>query len=274
MAYENFKPLIWSKYIQHELEKFTVLQEDCNTQFQGEVGLGKTVKIVGVGRPTVGTYVPGSDINAAETPPDNSIYLAVDQYKYTHFLVDDVDEAQAKEGLMQAYMEESTRALAENRDSYVAALATGALASMTSASTSAKTAANAKAAVDAGLAALYENGVSLSDQVVITVSPWFYVAFKNALTTDLTANVDMVKKGVIGTYSGATVKMSNNLYSDGTDDYMMIRTKKAIAFAGGISKTEAYRPDKQFADAIKVLDTFGAKIVRPKELYVLKAHNS
>ena len=51
MAYENFKATIWSKYIQHELAKTTVLQEDCNTRFQGEVGLGKTVKIVG-GRPT------------------------------------------------------------------------------------------------------------------------------------------------------------------------------------------------------------------------------
>ena len=29
MAYNNFKPTVWSKHIQRELEKATVLQEDC-----------------------------------------------------------------------------------------------------------------------------------------------------------------------------------------------------------------------------------------------------
>jgi hypothetical protein len=126
--------------------------------------------------------------------------------------------------------------------------------------------------VDAALVTLWDNGVKISDDVVITITPWFYALLKNALTAELTCNVDMIKKGILGTYNGALVKMSNNLYSDGTDDYMMVRTKEAIAFASGIEKTEAYRPDKQFADAIKVLDTYGAKLVRPKELCVIRAH--
>ena len=53
---------------------------------------------------------------------------------------------------------------------------------------------------------------------------------------------------------------------------MMIRTKKAIAFAGQINETEAYRPEQLFKDDVKGLDTYGAKVVRPKELYVVKAH--
>ena len=43
MAYANFKPTVWSKKIQRELEKLCVMQEDCNTQWQGEVGVGKRV---------------------------------------------------------------------------------------------------------------------------------------------------------------------------------------------------------------------------------------
>jgi hypothetical protein len=269
MAYDNFKSIVWSKYIQHELEKITVLQEDCNTRFKGEAGLGKTVKIIGVERPTVGTYVPGADIASAETPPDNSIFLNIDQYKYTHFLVDDIDEAQSQEGLMQAYMKESTAALAEARDSYIASLASG--ASLASTSAQITTTTDARKAVDDALVTLWDNGVKISDNVVITISPWFYALLKNALTAELSANVDMIQKGILGTYNGAVVKMSNNLYNDGTDDYMMVRTKGAIAFASGIEKTEAYRPDKQFADAVKVLDCYGAKLVRPKELYVIKA---
>ncbi len=270
MAYENFKPTIWSKYIQHELAKATVLQEDCNTRFQGEVGLGKTVKIVGVGRPTVGTYVPGQNIQEAQTPPDTSVLLQIDQYKYTHFLVDDIDQAQSIDGLMQAYMKESTAALAEARDSYIASLAAG--AEYKSDSLLIDTPEKARKAVDDALVVLWDNGVKITDEVVITVTPKFYALLKQSIASEISNNVDLIKKGVLGYYSGAAVKMSNNLYNDGTDDYLLVRTKNAIAFAAGIEKTEAYTPEYQFADAIKMLDCYGAKIIRQKELYVIRAH--
>ena len=57
MAYSNFKPLVWSKHIQRELEKATVLQEDCNTEFEGEARQGSRVKILGVARPTTRVLV-------------------------------------------------------------------------------------------------------------------------------------------------------------------------------------------------------------------------
>jgi hypothetical protein len=173
---------------------------------------------------------------------------------------------------MQAYMQESTAALAEARDAYIGTIATQATQASTSAAIT--TASGAKAAVDLAFTTLWNNGVKITDDVVITITPWFYTLFKGALTESLTDNVNLIKKGLVGTYNGAAVKMSNNLYNDATDDYMMIRTKNAIAFASGIEKTEAYRPDKQFSDAIKILDTYGAKLVRPEELYVIKARKS
>lgn len=272
MAYENFKPTIWSKQIQLDLEKELILVNDCNRNFQGEVGEGKRVKIIGASRPSVKTYTPGADIAAAETPPDTSIFLDVDQYKYTHFLVNDVDEAQSIEGVMSAYMKGSSRELADTRDEFVGSLAAG--AKHISGSLKVETGTQAKTAVDAAFVQLWENNVRIGDNVVIEVTPAFYSLFKASLTELLTTNVDVVRKGVVGMYNGATVKMSNLLHNDNTDDYIMVRTKDAIAFAGGISKVEAYRPEKQFSDAIKALDTYGAKIVRPEELYVIKAHYS
>jgi hypothetical protein len=50
----------------------------------------------------------------------------------------------------------------------------------------------------------------------------------------------------------------------------MIRTEKAIAFASQIQNVEAYRPEGLFSDAVKGLHVFGAKVVRPKELYGLR----
>ena len=272
MAFENFKPTIWSKYIQLETSKICVMEEDCNTKFQGEIGVGKQVKIIGAGRPKVGTYIPGSNIAAAETPADTSVYMNIDQFKYTHFLVDDIDEAQAVDGLMQAYMKGSAEELAATRDAYIAQIA--ALGGTASASTQISDATGAKTLVDDGLVTLRTNGVKISTPVVLTITPWFYNYLKDYIVNYGTDNMELIRKGIIGMYNGATVKISNNLYNDGTDDYMLLRTKDAVAFAAGISKTEAYRPDLQFSDAIKVLDTYGAKVVRQDELYVIKAHKA
>ena len=76
MAYTNFKPTIWSKQVQMDLAKLMVFREICNTNFQGEAGRGKTVKIVGISKPTVKTYAPGTAIAAAETPADTAVALS------------------------------------------------------------------------------------------------------------------------------------------------------------------------------------------------------
>ena len=110
MAYSNFKPLVWSKHIQRELEKATVLQEDCNTEFEGEARQGSRVKILGVARPTIGDYT-GQNIGAPEDVPDTAVYLDIDRAKFFNFGVDDVDKAQSVEGLMQALMAESAAGL-------------------------------------------------------------------------------------------------------------------------------------------------------------------
>ena len=81
-----------------------------------------------------------------------------------------------------------------------------------------------------------------------------------------------LKKGVVGKYGNALVTIENKLYDDETDKWCLLRTTKAIAFVGQIDKVEAYRPHDAFSDAVKGLFVFGAKIVRPEQLYVIKAH--
>ena len=80
----------------------------------------------------------------------------------------------------------------------------------------------------------------------------------------------MLKKGIVGMYDGCKVSISNNPYTSGTSYYGMIRTDKAIAYAGQVDITEPYRPHDYFKDAVKCLTVFGTKTVRPKELYGLR----
>ena len=270
MAYSNFKPTIWSKFIQTELEKKCRLVEDCWTQFEGEAKQGSRVKILGIGSPDIFDYVPGTGIPAPVAVDGTDINLDIDQAKAFNFMIDDIDKAQSVSGLMETLIKEATAKMARTRDSFVASLAKD--SENSSDSTQVTTAAKAKALVDEALLALRENDVDIEDEVTITVSPFFYQLFRDALTELKTNNDELIKKGVVGMYDNCKVKLSNNLYNDGTDDYMLVRTKRAIAFAGGIDETEAYRPESFFADAVKGLNVYGGKIVRPKELYVIKAH--
>ena len=270
MAYSNFKATIWSKQIQLDLAKTMVFRDICNTKFQGEAGRGKTVKIVGVSKPTVKNYVPGTSIGTPETPADTSMELAIDQYKYSNFLVDDVDDAQSNTDIMKALMKGSADEHAEVADAYIGSLLKNAKHVKNSAAIA--TPEDAKKAIDDAFVNLWEEGVKTGRDTYIVVSPWFYKLFKNSLTEVLTDNVDMVERGIFGMYNGAYVKMSNNIFNDGTDDHIAVMTKDAIAYADGIEEVEAYRPQDSFSDAVKVLHTFGAKVVRPEQIVCLKVH--
>lgn len=269
MAYNNFKQTFWSKHIQHELEKKAILAEFTNREFQGEAKFGNKVKILGVGRPTVGNYV-GTSIGDPETVADSSVFLTIDKAKYFNFMVDDVDKAQSVPGLMESLMDEATIAMGLQIDTDIAAQAVN--AGTLSASTQVTTAAGAKTLIDAGILALRENDVQISDEVVMELPPFIYQLMKDKYIELDTANSEMMKKGIMGYYDNIRVRISNNLYNDGTDYYAMIRTKKAIAYVNQIDKTEPYRPQGLFSDAIKGLNVYGIKTVRPKELYAIKVH--
>ena len=271
MSYANFKPIIWSKFIQHELEKKSKLVDACNRKFEGEAKQGARVKILDALSPDVFDYSQNEGLDDPQVLGDgNSVYLDLDQARAFNFMVDDIDRMQSMDGLMESIMVEAGRKVLWHREKFVGSLAQG--ASYISNSISISTPKAAKAAVDNGLLVLREHDVALDDSVYIEVSPFFYQLFRDDIVELKTDNVDIINRGIVGMYDGAKVRMSNCLYNDGVDDYCMIRTNRAIAFASCIDETEAYRPEKFFSDAVKGLNVFGGKIVRPKELYVIKAH--
>lgn len=271
MSYSNFKPTVWSKYIQLELPKFTVFKQDCDFKFEGEAKKGKRVKILNVGKPTIKDYVPGTDIDSPETVPDASTYIDIDQYKYFNYGMDNIDEAQAMEGVMEALQEETTRGLAEKEDTFCAEqIAKN--AGYKSASTQVNTSDLAKSEIDKLFVKLWKNGVSSKDNITLYLTPEIYSLFQDKLIKLKTDNDKLISDGVLGMYNGAKVKMSNNIYNDGTDDYIILKTSKAYAYCNGIDKLKPYEPEKGFAEAVKGLNTYGGKMIRPKECAVLKCH--
>ena len=84
-------------------------------------------------------------------------------------------------------------------------------------------------------------------------------------------NSDTLGTGFVGMFDNFKVYMSNCIVKDAANyHFCYARTRKAIAFVGQMKKMEAYRPEGLFADAVKGLHVYGAKVVRPSELVVLK----
>jgi len=268
----NFKPTFWSKYIQTELAKDLVVANWCDYKFEGEIKNGERVKIVGAVRPTINTYVPGTDITI-ESLADNAQYLDIDYADYFAFEVDDVDKAQSMPGYLDAQFSEAKKALAEKEDATVAQVAAlGALTNMKSSSLDISAQTSPTDSIDAGLVKLYKNNVSTKEVLAADLNPEHITLIRSKLQSLFTDNVEYIKMGAIGKYNNVMLRLSNNLYNDGTDDYELLRTKKAVAVANQIDKVETARKEKGFASIIKGLNVYGAKVVRPKELYVIKAH--
>ena len=271
MAYTNFIPELWSEAIQRELEGSYVFAEDCNRQWEGDVKKkGDTVHILGVGKPTIKKLLredASNDIDGPEEVTDTDTTLVIDQIDYFNYMVGDIDKAQAIGGLMDALSKETSEALADTVDKYIAGFAVAEGVPKLTAAAQEVTKDNILGILDSAIQKLYENDVKNSTEVVVTISPRFYTLFKQAYIKADTNNSAMLKNGRVAMYGNVTVKMSNNVHKtdDGADN-IMIRTKRAIAFAQPLTHTEAYRPEKKFADAVKGFILYGAKIVRDKEI--------
>ena len=268
----NFKPTFWSKYIQTELAKDLVIANWCDYKFDGEIKHGERVKIVGAVRPTIGTYTPGTNISV-EKLGDNAQYLDIDYADYFAFEVDDVDKAQSMPGYLDAQFSEAKKALAEKEDATIAKVAgQGALAGMTSASLDISAATSPLDSIDAGLLKLYQNNVSTKEELAADLNAEHIVLIRSKLANLFTNNVEYIKQGAIGKYNNVLLRLTNNLFNNGTDDLELLRTKRAVAVVNSIDKVETCRKELGFASIIKGLNVYGAKVVRPEELYVIKVH--
>lgn len=305
MAVTNFIQTVWSKKIQDDLELKCKLVDNCLRDYEGDVKQARSVKILGVGDPTIAAYNSGTDISIEEMT-DASQILTIDQANYFAFYVDDVNQAQSVPGLKEKYQEKAVHGLAIQRDSYVAglikdankvptadttvtngktyySLSNGVFTAVASASgnpktsgyyedkatvATAKSEAAVKAAIDAAIVALRER--NFDEEGVIEITPAVYNLFKNNLITLSTNNPEYIKKGIVGVYDDFNVVMSNNMAKDATHSYCCVRGKKAIAFAGQINEVEALRAEKRFKDIIRGLDTFGSKVIDADRIQVIK----
>jgi len=271
-------PTIWSAKLFQELDKSHILVNLCNRDYEGEIkNYGDTVKINAVGDVTINNYAPNvtsitpQQLSAAQT------ILEIDKAKYFAFYIDDVDNAQTNIKLMGEGMRKSAYALADTADQLIAGFHSQ--AGVTVASTSiARAGGDILDSLSDVAKALDENNVPSQGRWMV-VPPWYHQILIKAevLQTDGSIVADQTyRNGHVGRAFGFDIYMSNNLSTgpatgNTLSHYILAGVQRAMSFAEQIVKVEAYRPENSFADAVKGLHVYGAKVIDPNALVRINA---
>lgn len=275
MTVASFVPEIWAAELLDSTQKSLVFASPnvVNRDYEGEISeMGDTVHINSVSDPTITSYTRGAtltyeDLNTADQT------LVIDQAESFSFNVDDIDKRQMAGDVLTKGLQRAGYKIADIQDQYVEALFANAANTVNSGSAVAVAANDPTAAYDDVLVplsvALDEADVPSEGRFVV-VPPWFHgrmLSDDRFVRADAAGGVrgGVQGNGFIGEAAGFMVYKSNNCTLVTGDDYRISAgTTDAITFAEQITETEALRLQTTFADAVRGLYLYGAKLVRPE----------
>lgn len=277
MAIVNFISEVWAAELLTSLKKALVYAGPgvVNRRYEGVIAnAGDTVRITSISRPSIADYVAGSTVITPEPLTDASRSLVISQSKYFAFEVDDIEKRQAQSGVLEEGMREAAFGLADVADQYVAGLHTGVQAANVLGTRIIDTADKAYNGLVDLVVKLDEANVSSAGRWSV-IPPWYHgLLLRDARFTDASASgmASAALNGQVGMVAGMSVLRSNNTPNPTADHRVVIAgTEDAISFAEQINKTETFRPENAFSDAVKGLHLYGAKLVRPDGLATLTA---
>lgn len=280
MSVTNFIPTIWSARLLRHLDKKHVYANLLNRDYEGEIkNFGDTVKINQIGDVTIKNYQKSTDIEAPEELSGEQLMLTIDQAKYFNFGIDDVDAAQVNPKLMDKAMMRAAYGMNDVTDQFAANLLyTGTDAGNVLGTDDSPIVPTADDAYDALVdmsTLLTEANVPMEGRWVV-VPAWYHgllLKDKRFVGNGTDYNKAILEGGEVGVAAGFRVSLSNNVPNTSGAKYKIIAgTNEAGSYAEQILKTEAYRPEKRFSDAVKGLHVYGAKVLQPKCLAVLTAN--
>lgn len=280
MAIKRFRPEVWSANLLVALRKALVYAGPTivNRDYEGDIqDAGDTVRITSISDPTIDDYEANTTVITPEELNDAQRTLVVDQAKYWAFKVDDVDARQAKGNVIPEAMNRAAYRLSDVIDQYVASLYTG-VSSSNDLGTIPVTSSSPADAYDNILVPL---GVKLDEANVpsegryCVMPPWLHgrlLRDDRFVRADASGSTEALRNGFVGRANGFDLFKSNNAPNPTGDDYVVqAGTQMAISFAEQINKTEAYRPESSFSDAVKGLALYGAKLLRPDAIAIATA---
>lgn len=269
----TFIPEFWARALLSSLKKAHVFAAPgvVNRNYEGEISeAGDTVRINSVGRPTISTYTPNSTTITPEKLTTAQRSLVIDQAKYFAFEIDDVDRRQVQGDVMAEGMDEAAYALSDVADLYVESIIRSGVQAANALGTISLATSTPEDVYDDLLiplkVVLDEADVPMEGRYCI-IPPWVHgrlLRDDRFVHADKSGNAGTLRNGVAGDAAGFSIRVSNNSVNTTGDDWSVAAGHPmGVSYAEQINKTEAYRPESSFADAVKGLHLYGAKVVRP-----------
>lgn len=278
MSLNNFIPEVWATGLLRNLHKQLVFGQAnvINSDYEGEIAnLGDTVRINAIGPVTVRSYTKDTDIANPDALTDAQTALFVEKADYFNFAIDDVDRLQQQPKAMDEAMYEAAYAMGTNLDTYLAGLYTdvassnmigsdGAPKTLTAATDMYPYITELKRVLD-------EANVPQAGRWLI-VPPWCQALMlqdDRFVRSFDPAQFPVLRTGTVAQAAGFDILLSNNVTANGNNYRIMAGYPGAWTLAQQVNKVEAYRPPLRFADAMKGLHLYGAKVTRPQGLALL-----
>lgn len=272
MSYEKFKANVMAAKIMEDRTRASAFINHTVREYEGLLrNVGDSVTIKGAGKVAFTHTSDGKPIKLGDpqTPEGTNAILTVKQQDAFNFMVPDIDAAQGAKDAIALYRRQVSNELAMIQDRYIASMAQSPLAKLASANATQATKANILEMLDDAVQWLQEGDVPTTEKVTAFVTP---AAFKLIRQNDISLDTDnskMLASGAVAKYNNLDIVISNNVVRNNGVDYCMIMTDKAIAFVDAITKIEAKRANDYIADEVRGVSLYDAKLIRPKELYVL-----
>lgn len=291
MAITNFIPKLWDAAIQLPYENALVFGQPSvvNRKYEGTIRQqGDTVNITTIGDPTIKTYDKGADITV-EDLTDGTLKLVIDQGDYFAFRVNDVDAVQAAGDFRSPATQRAAYGLKDKVDKYIAGLFK--LTAANGGPATANTLGNVSVIDGTGTGkpgtgqttafnVLVNLGKALNKQSVPTdgryaiVPPEFLAALlqdPRFTRVDASGTSEGLRNGIVGRAVGFDILLSNNVPVASTRSLICAGVPGALSFASQLTETEALRSQGRFADIVRGLNVYGAKILRPEGLATANA---
>lgn len=270
----KFIPQVWSAKILDALDKELVYSKLFNTDYEGEIqNYGDTVHIGSVGNVSISDYSPATG-GELEAPEDVICYeetLTIDQMKAFNIKVDDVYKVQRTANLLEAATTRAGYAFADTCDKYLAGLVAKSANKVvgTDDAPEAVTADNAYEILVKLKTALDKQNCPKQSRVAV-VPPEFegFMLLDPRFVKATDKGDEATAEGTIYRAAGFEVAVSNNvpMTSDEKGYKVVAGSPVQGTFAQQILKTEAYRPENSFSDAVKGLHVYGAAVLESNAL--------
>ncbi|MGL5050903.1 MAG: P22 phage major capsid protein family protein [Fusobacteriaceae bacterium] len=262
MAYNSFKPTIWSEIVERNFRKNLVLGNlimDMSDKIATE---GKSITLPSFDAVSIKDYTGAI---TTEEVVDGVQTLLIDKAKYFSVKVDDIDAAQVKGDLLVKLGQRGGYQLADAFDTEVAKI-------------HAKATVKVEATSGTIVQSIYKLGALMTSKNVPTAGRWLVLdPMTHALLLAEVPTIstgensfNVAKEAFVGRFGGFDIFVSNNIQLDVAKPQCLAGVRESAAYASQIDKVRAMSMEGSFAEKVEGLNSYGVDAIETD----LTAHTS